>query len=138
MHASCTCLSLRKAARRVSVIYDQHLDASGVTVTQYSILGYIRTHDGIGVGDLAGKLVMDPTTLSRNLQPLVKRGLIVIAACPNDRRSRNLHLSDKGRETLARACIGWDAAQKQIAAVLGKDGPVLDEVIDRMLRRLDD
>ena len=79
----------------------------------------------------------DPTTLTRNLQPLVKRGLVVIAPNPNDRRNRNLHLTDGGREAFVTARPGWEAAQKQIASVLGADdGPLLAAAIDRMLEKL--
>jgi DNA-binding MarR family transcriptional regulator len=135
--ASCTCLRLRKAARRVSQIYDQHLGPYGVTVTQYGLLGHVKAFDGIGVGALAEKLVMDPTTLTRNLRPLERRGLLVMAPAPNDRRNRNLHLTDAGREAHAAAYPGWKAAQRQVAEVLGdRDGPALAVAIDHMLEKL--
>ena len=47
-------------------IYDQHLEPFGLTVTQFSLLGHIRSFDGIGIGALAEKLITDPTTLTRN------------------------------------------------------------------------
>jgi DNA-binding MarR family transcriptional regulator len=135
--SGCTCLRLRKAARRVSQIYDQHLEPYGLTVTQYGLLGHVKTHDGIGIGELAEKLVMDPTTLTRNLQPLVKRGLVLVVPNPHDRRNRNLHLNDAGRGQFAAARPGWEAAQRRIASVLGvDDGPLLAATIDRMLERL--
>lgn len=134
--SGCTCLRLRKAARRVSQIYDRQLDAFGLTVTQYGLLGHVRSHDGIGIGALAEKLVMDPTTLTRNLRPLIKRGLVAMADNPNDRRNRDLHLTDAGRREFAAAREGWEAAQRQIAAVLDDDGPLLAAAIDRMLERL--
>ncbi|MGE0768375.1 MAG: MarR family winged helix-turn-helix transcriptional regulator [Hyphomicrobiaceae bacterium] len=135
--SGCTCLRLRKAARRVSQIYDQHLQRFGLTVTQYGLLGHVRLHDGIGIGALAEMLVMDPTTLTRNMRPLIRRGLVVMAPNPADRRNRNLHLTAAGREEFAGARSGWEAAQREIAAVLGeKDGPALAATIDRMLERL--
>ena len=135
--SSCTCLRLRKAARRVSQIYDQHLEPFGLTVTQYGLLGHIKTHDGIGLGALAHILVMDASTLTRNIRPLVKRGLVVLAAHPSDRRNRNLHLTDAGRAEFAAARPGWLAAQQEIASALGtNDGDLLASVIDRMLEKL--
>ncbi len=137
--SGCTCLRFRKAARRVSQIYDQHLEPFGLTITQYGLLAHVRTHDGIGIGALAVKLVMDPTTLTRNLRPLVKRGFVVMAPNPQDRRNRNLHLTDAGRAEYLAARTGWEAAQKQIASVLGDDdGPLLAAAIDRMLDKLSD
>ena len=65
----CTCMRLRKASRRMSQIYDHSLEAAGMTVTQYGLLGHLARYDGIGIGALAEKLIMDPTTLTRNLRP---------------------------------------------------------------------
>ncbi len=79
---------------------------------------------------------MDPTTLTRNLQPLVKRGLVVMAPNPSDRRNRNLHLTESGREQFSTARPGWEAAQRHIAEVIGDDGPHLAGAIDRMLEKL--
>jgi len=137
--SGCTCLRFRKAARRVSQIYDHHLQPFGLTITQYGLLGHVKAHDGIGIGQLAALLVMDPTTLTRNLKPLQREGLMAFAQAPADRRHRNLHLTDAGRAALARARPGWDAAQREIAGVLGEnDGPAVAAIIDRMLARLAD
>jgi len=134
--ADCTCLQLRKAARSVSQIYDRHLEPYGVTVTQYALLGYLKSFDGIGISALAEKLVMDPTTLTRSLRPLEARRLVVVAFDPRDRRNRNLHLTEAGRELRAAARPGWEAAQRQIAEALGKDRAALTETIDRLLDKL--
>lgn len=133
----CTCLLLRKAARRVSQIYDRHLAPFGLTITQFALLSHLRTYDGIGIGALAGKLVMDPTTLTRNLRPLERQGLIIQVADRNDKRNRNLHLTQTGRDAFRAARPGWQAAQEEIAGVLGgDDGPALSGAIDRMLQKL--
>lgn len=135
----CTCLLLRKAARRVSQIYDRHLTPFGLTITQFALLSHIRTYDGIGIGALAGKLVMDPTTLTRNLKPLERQGLIVQVADRNDKRNRNLHLTQAGRDAFRAARPGWEVAQDEIATALGsEDGAALAGVVDRMLDRLSD
>jgi DNA-binding MarR family transcriptional regulator len=135
--SSCTCLRLRKASRRVSLFYDQHLEPYGLTITQYGLLGHIKSLDGIGIGPLAEKLVMDPTTLTRNLRPLERKGFVVMPADPRDRRSRCLHLTEAGRQAFEAARPGWNAAQHEIARVLGgKDGVALAATIDRMLDTL--
>ena len=135
----CTCLRLRKAARRVSQIYDHALEPCGLTVTQYGLLGHIGVLDGVGVGALAAKLVMDPTTLTRNLKPLLQQGFIVLAPDRRDRRARRLYLTAAGRRTLRRAKPAWADAQLQLETVLGaRDTPALNAVLDRVLERLAD
>ena len=133
----CTCLALRKASRRVSLIYDRCLAPYDLTITQYGLLAHVNTLDGIGIASLAENLVMDPTTLSRNLRPLINAKLAVLASDPHDRRNRSIHLTDAGRECLAKARTGWEAAQKQVATALGeKDGTALATCVDRLLEKL--
>lgn len=132
----CTALRFRKAARRVSQIYDAHLAPYGLTITQYGLLAHIQRLDGVTIGDLANELVMDPTTLTRNLSPVVKRGLVAVTPGKRDRRARTLRLTDEGRTTVKTARTGWKAAQAGIAAVLGRDHGPLSEAIDRMLEKL--
>ena len=135
----CTCLRLRKAARRVSQIYDRALQPWGLTVTQYGLLGHIGVLDGVGVGALAGKLVMDPTTLTRNLKPLLQQGYIVLAPDRRDRRARRLYLTAAGRQAFQRAKPAWAGAQLQLEAALGaRDTPTLNAVLDRVLEQLAD
>jgi len=135
----CTCLRLRKAARRVSQIYDRALEPCGLTVTQYGLLGHIGVLDGIGVGALAAKLVMDPTTLTRNLKPLLQQGYIVLAPDRRDRRARRLYLTAAGRQAFRRARPAWAGAQLQLEVALGaRDTPALNAVLDRVLQRLAD
>jgi len=131
------CLRLRKAARRMTQIYDQHLEPFGLTVTQFSLLGHVRSFDGIGIGALADKLITDPTTLTRNLGPLARRNLLVLAQDPNDRRSRRLHLTDKGRDAYVAARPGWAQAQRKIEQTLGdRPASALNDALDHMLERM--
>jgi len=137
--AGCTCLRLRKASRRVSQIYDQALEPCGLTVTQYGLLGHIGALDGIGVGNLAARMVMDPTTLTRNLKPLLEQAFVVLVPDQRDRRARCLHLTEDGRRTLAEAKPAWRRAQLYLEQVLGeRDAPALNAVLDRVLARLTD
>ena len=132
----CTCLRLRKAARRITQIYDGYVEPFGLTITQFGLLAHVRVLDGIGVGALAEKLVMDPTTLTRNLRPLARRGLVAMEPDPGDRRSRCLHLTDEGRQILRAARPAWARAQHHVEAVLGSAAAaVLNGELDRMLER---
>ncbi len=135
--SGCTCLRLRKASRRVSQIYDRSLEPLGLTVTQFSLLGYVAGFDGIGIGALAAKLVMDPTTLTRNVRPLVRQGLVELVADPDDQRSRCLHLTAAGRKAYQQAKPAWARAQREIDKALEDAGaPTLNKVLDRVLERL--
>jgi len=136
--ADCTCLRLRKATRRVSQIYDSHLAPYDLTITQYGLLGHLRAFDGIGLGALAERLITDPTTLTRNLKPLERRGLVVLEPDPNDRRARRLHLTEAGREAFFAARAGWAEAQRKIEATLGiEDAAAFNASLDRVLDLLD-
>lgn len=106
-------------------------------MTQYGLLGHIGALDGVGVGALAGKLVMDPTTLTRNLKPLLEHGHVVLAPDPRDRRARRLYLSEAGRRAFRRAKPAWARAQLSLERALGEeDAPILNAVLDRVLERL--
>jgi DNA-binding MarR family transcriptional regulator len=133
----CTCLRLRKASRRVSQIYDQHLEAFGLTVTQYSVLGHLAAFEGLSIGELAEKLVMDPTTLTRTLRPLQRQGWVAVKPARRDRRARSLQLTANGRKVFAHAKPGWVRAQRQIEEAFGKiETPALNAALDRVLERL--
>ncbi len=81
--AACNCLALRQAARQVTQFYDQFLAPSGLRSTQYSILARLQRKGPMTINALAGELVMDRTTLGRNILPLQRDGLI--AASPENR-----------------------------------------------------
>ena len=132
----CTCLRLRKTARRITQIYDGYVEPFGLTITQFSLLAHLRVLDGIAVGALAEKLVMDPTTLTRNLRPLARKGLVVLASDPADRRARSLHLTERGRNLLREARPAWARAQRHVEKVFGTNNTgALNAALDRMLER---
>lgn len=133
----CTAMRLRKAARRISQIYDQHLEKAGLTITQYGLLNQIRSFEGISVGQLAEKMVMDPTTLTRNLRPIEREGLVTLTPDPRDKRARCLNLTEKGLSMHRAARSAWAGAQKHVEDTLGHaDAIVLHDALDRMLDRL--
>jgi DNA-binding MarR family transcriptional regulator len=86
---------------------------------------------------LAEKLIMDPTTLTRNLRPLQQKGLVALAADPRDRRARRLHLTAAGRQAFEDAKPAWARAQRQIEQALGAaETPALNAALDRVLEKL--
>jgi DNA-binding MarR family transcriptional regulator len=116
----CNCLALRQAARHVTQFYDQFLASAGLRTTQFSILAKLQRLGPMTISALAADLVMDRTTLGRNLQPLAREGLVAVAKGRTDRRSREIRLTDTGAERLRTAVEGWVKAQAGFEAVFGE------------------
>jgi DNA-binding MarR family transcriptional regulator len=117
----CNCLAIRQAARHVSQFYDQLLAPSGLRATQFAILSRLQRGGPMTINELAAKLVMDRTTLGRNLLPLEREGLVEIGPGATDRRRREVRLSAAGAARLAAARRGWAQAQKRFDAVFGPE-----------------
>ncbi len=116
---NCTCLSLRKAARAVTQMYDEALRPSGLRATQLSLLFSVEHAGPRGITELATMLVMDRTTLTRNLKPLLDQKLLDVIHGP-DLRQRPIAITPKGRDALARALPLWQEAQVRLADGLGR------------------
>ncbi len=115
----CNCLAVRQAARHVTQFYDQFLAPCGLRTTQFSILAKLKRIGPMTINALAGDLVMDRTTLGRNILPLEREGLIAVVQGRSDRRSKELRLTDAGVARLCAALKGWAQAQAQFDAVFG-------------------
>jgi DNA-binding MarR family transcriptional regulator len=120
----CTCLAVRQAARRVTQFYDQHLAPSGIRTTQFSILAKLRRLGETSINELAAEMVMDRTTLGRNVLPLEREGLISIEPGRTDRRSKTVKLTAVGRKRLDEARERWRAAQNGFARAFGEERTV--------------
>ena len=133
----CICARIRRTARRVSQIYDRHLEPYGLTIGQFGVLAQIRTGDAPSIGELAARMVMDPTTLTRTIRPLQVRGLVARAPDAADRRTRRLALTEAGLVVLRQARPGWAAAQDEVRGALGDEaGAALVAQLDDTLSRL--
>ncbi len=84
------------------------------------ILGVVSLAGPETIGRLAERLVMDRTTLTRDLKPLEREGLVEIVQ-GEDRRTRTVTLTKRGREALARALPLWKKAQARIVEDLGEE-----------------
>lgn len=115
---SCACFNLRKAARAITQVYEAELGDSGLKATQISLLVALAVRGSLPLTRLAEVLVMDRTTLTRNLVPLKKKGWIASERGP-DRRERLVVLTRAGRAVLDRALPLWHAAQSRVAAAFG-------------------
>jgi DNA-binding MarR family transcriptional regulator len=115
----CICLAVRQAARHVTQCYDQFLAPAGLRTSQFSILAKLKRKGPMNINALAADLVMDRTTLGRNILPLQRDGLISVAPSASDRRSKELHLTNAGEQRLEAARQGWAKAQAQFESEFG-------------------
>src|SRR5438445_9613884 len=89
----CNCSALRQAARHVTRFYDAFLLPAGLRTTQFSILAKLRRFGPLTINALAAEMVMDRTTLGRNIRPLQRKGLVAVASGRRDHRRKELHLT---------------------------------------------
>lgn len=107
----CHCLAVRQAGRWISQLYDQHLAAVGLRSTQYAILSQLGRMGAAGIAELADAMVMDRTTITRNVAPLERDGLVSIEPAQDDRRRKCVLVTAAGRARLAAARPHWRRAQ---------------------------
>ncbi len=130
MPKGCTNFKTRQLARLLSRHYDAELAKAGLKTTQYSLLGHVLHLGPVAPGELARRMGLDASTLTRNLQPLLAAGWLLQAAGA-DARSRVITLTPAGRDKHAEALRHWKAAQRGINATLGADRVVaLHALID--------
>ncbi len=116
---NCNCFAVRAAGRYISQFYDQFLAVVGLRTTQFSILARLARKGPMTINALAENMVMDRTTLGRNILPLQRDGLIRIEPVAVDRRAKELHLTKAGEKRLQAALKQWSAAQTRFEAVFG-------------------
>ena len=114
----CTHFQLRQLARRVSQHYDGEMAKVGLKTTQYSLLSHIMKLGPVRPGDLALAMTMEPSTLTRNLKPLLASGWVELAAGP-DGRSRSVTITASGRAKRTDAQRHWNVAQAGLNQLLG-------------------
>src|SRR3546814_5126925 len=75
----CLCLAAQRAARALARRFDQALRPAGLTSGQFSLLMSLNRPKPPSIGSVAALLAMDRTTLTANLKPLERRGLVETA-----------------------------------------------------------
>jgi DNA-binding MarR family transcriptional regulator len=116
---TCTCGALRKATRAITLLYDNAFKSSGLLSTQFDVLHVICKSDSTRISDLAARLGMDRTTLTRNLAILEREGLIKISE-GKDHRTRNVTVTQKGRGAITRAIPLWNEVQDKVKQKMGE------------------
>jgi len=115
---TCLCLHAQRAARALARQFDVALKPVGITSGQFSLLMSLNRPAPPKLGSVAALLAMDRTTLTANLKPLERRGLVKTANDPADGRARLLQLTPAGRTILAKAVPIWRHLHAEIEKVL--------------------
>lgn len=134
----CTNLKLRQLTRMVTRHYDHHISDTGLKNTQYALLSHVVRLGPIRPGELAKRMHMDASTLTRNMQPLVAHGWLQIGA-GSDARSRLVEATEPGRAKQAEGQRAWKTAQLALNERLGIERvAALHELLDACIECLDD
>ena len=123
---TCLCLHLQQAARAVARRFDAALRPLGLTNGQFSLLMSLNRPEAASIGGVSTLLAMDRTTLTANLKPLERRGLVTVSIDDADKRGRRLTLTAPGRALLVAALPVWEDEHAAI------EGLVTDVDPDRL------
>jgi DNA-binding MarR family transcriptional regulator len=120
---TCLCLHIQRAARAVARRFDDALRPLGLTNGQFSLLMSLNRPKPPGIGSVAALLAMDRTTLTANLKPLERRGLVTVTVDEKDRRNRLMTLTPAGRALLASAVPVWERTHEDIDRLITSSDP---------------
>ena len=133
----CTNHKLRQLSRMLTRHYNGYVSATGLKNSQYSLLSHVVLFGPIRPTDLAGRMLVDASTLTRNLQPLVTQGWVRQLPGENA-RSRLIDATDAGRTKRAEAQRAWKRAQLALNEQLGTERvAALHSFIDDCMGALD-
>lgn len=118
---TCFAAAARRTARVLTAAYDRALAPSGLRIGQFSLLHSVALHGPLPLARLAEHIGMDRTTLTRNLKPMVREGLLTVTPGTQDHRVRAVTVTDDGAERLRQALPLWEGAQTDVTADFGAD-----------------
>ncbi len=133
----CVSNNLHQTARAISRIYGEEMRSGGIQRSQFAILSSLNLLGKVTLGDLAERLFMDRTTLTRNLKPLELQALITIEKSRTDARVREISLTSSGKKKYRKVIRLWKNAQSRILAAFGEDNWTKLESTLKSLRQLD-
>jgi DNA-binding MarR family transcriptional regulator len=129
----CLCLHAQRAARRLSRHFDEAMRPVGITSGQFSLLNGLNRPEPPTIGTVANLLAMDRSTVTANLKPLERQGLVRIEADLEDRRGRRIALTEQGLALLAAATPIWTREHAAIEATLAGGGDALRAGLNRLI-----
>ena len=119
LSSACICNNLRRAARLVTNYYDKLLEPAGLRVSQATILVVLYLAGVQTINEMAEQLELDRTTLTRNLKPLARQGLLTIAP-GSDQRTRVVALTPEGEAALLKVLPLWEQTQSHMVEGIGE------------------
>lgn len=129
---ACAALDVRRTMRTVTQLYDRMLAPIGLRSTQLPILVAAARAPGATVKQLAEGLLLESSSMVRNLAPLQTAGLLELRRGERDRRTRTVWLTEAGEQTLADARPVWRRAQRALIQRLGADWPVARQSLSQL------
>jgi DNA-binding MarR family transcriptional regulator len=120
LRSACTCGRLRRASRALTRYYDAALEATGLRVTQYSLLSTLARSGPTRITDFAESALVERTAIGRMLETLADRGYVAIRPGNDDARTREAAITREGRAALAAARSAWKRAQEEVERRIGR------------------
>jgi len=111
---NCLCLRVQRASRAIGRMFDEAFRPFGLTNFQFSLLMMLNRPSPPTIGGLAESLAMDRTTITANLKPLERRGLVTVRRADSDSRVKLVALTSAGRSLLAKCVEHWQAANDAV------------------------
>lgn len=134
MGGACVCFRVRKASRALTRLYDEALAPAGLTITQFSVLRNTLRTGSPTLNELAAATGHERSALWRTLQPLVREGLLTLAAAKGQRADR-VAVTEAGRSRIQTALPLWEASQARVRRKLGADS---EKALINMLKAMED
>ncbi len=116
----CSCFTIRRAARQAARLYDAHLQPTGLRITQFLILAVLAEVKTADINALSERLDIERTATGKMVSVLVRDGLVQADPAPGDARTRLVELTMEGSRLFIKAVPLWQAAQRQMEALNGK------------------
>lgn len=130
----CTWFNIRRASRAITQYFDNYFRPYGIRVTQGNILGILNFKGESSITELAEFLFMDRTTLTRNIKPLQKKGLLAVNS-GSDKRTKILTITDKGSELIQKVFPHWKEANQHFINGMGnKNWTELNDRLSEVLK----
>jgi DNA-binding MarR family transcriptional regulator len=111
----------------------EELRPAGVGIGQWAVLLVLWGRDGMSQAELSRSVAIEPPTMARTLDRMVRDGFVTRTADPADARVTRIHLTDEGRALRDRLV---PSAVKVNAATLGRLTPSEGRALQRLIAKL--
>ena len=127
-----TCINTRlnRLTRIVNEIYRKHLHGVGVSESQMSILLHVFDHHPIMQSELGKDLHLQRSTVTRNLERLVKSGYL---AKKGTELRPEIHITAKGKRLVKKIQPAWEEAMEEVKTLLASSGVTALDILDKRI-----